>query len=72
MPKKREPKSFLMSLALLGTGAIETLEEVDKGTPLLSAIGAAVENTRIRGRAMKRAGKAAAREIRERSRDEQD
>ena len=69
---KREPKSFLMSLALLGSGAIEAVEEVEKGTPLLSAIGAAVENTRIRGRAMKRAGKTAAREIRERNRDGED
>lgn len=68
--RKREPKSLLMSVALFATGVVEAAEEVEKGMPLLSALGAAVENTRIRGRAIKRAGKAAAREIRARNRDD--
>jgi hypothetical protein len=56
-------KSGMMGLALLGTGVYEFLENLENGDNTLLAAGKAMKNTKVRGKAIRKASREAAAEI---------
>lgn len=64
----RDRKSGIMGAALIATGVVEAVESIVAGGEPLSAVADAVENTRVRGRAIKKASREAGKEIRRRRR----
>lgn len=64
--RKAGKQSLIMGLALTLTGLVEAVEDVAEGRSPLEACADAVENTRVRGRAIKKAAANAGREMRRR------
>jgi hypothetical protein len=65
MSKARNAQTFIMGAALVATGVFEFLDGVERKEKPLKAAARAYERTKVRGKAIKRAARAAARELRE-------
>ncbi len=65
MAKPRDAKSFIMGAALAVTGVFEFLEGMERKEKPLKAAAKAYERTKVRGKAIKKAARQAAKELRE-------
>lgn len=65
MAKPRDAKSFIMGAALVTTGFFEFLEGIERKEKPLQAAAKAYERTKVRGKAIKKAARQAAKEMRE-------
>lgn len=66
MAKARDAKTFIMGAALVCTGVFQFLEGVENKEPPLKAAAKAYEHTKVRAKAIRKAARAAAKEMRER------
>jgi len=63
--KPRDAKTFIMGAALVCTGVFQFLEGVENKLPPLKAAAEAYEHTKVRAKAIRKAARAAAKEMRE-------
>lgn len=64
--RQRDAKTFIMGAALVCTGVFQFLEGVENKESPLKAAAKAYEHTKVRAKAIKKAAREAAKEMRER------